>query len=131
MIDNVRAAYLVTFLSLLESGLCVTTSCQGLSLTLSCYVISVPSGDTGKLDLSILVPEDGLQHPVLHQLAKVLPSVVLQDKAPKTVNSYLCAFWGVEVLGRAVLCVSSTSGASGVLPVFSEVDPGEQVSFYH
>ena len=61
-------------------------------LTLSCYVISVPSGDTGKLDLSFLVPVDGLQHPVLHRLAKVLPSVLLQDKAVKTVNSYLRAF---------------------------------------
>jgi len=54
--------------------------------------LSVPSGDTGKLDLSNLVPVDGLQHPVLHQVAKVLPSVLLQDKAPKTVNSYLHAF---------------------------------------
>lgn len=55
-------------------------------------MISVPSGDTGKLDLSFLVTVDGLQHPVLHQLAKVLPSVLLQDKAPKTVKSYLRAF---------------------------------------
>ena len=55
-------------------------------------MISVPSGDTGKLDLSFLVPVDGLQHPVLHRLAKVLPSVLLQDKAVKTVNSYLRAF---------------------------------------
>lgn len=62
------------------------------SLTLSCYVISVTTSDTGKLDLSFLVPVDGLQHPVLHQLAKELPSVLLQDKAPKTVNTYLRAF---------------------------------------
>ena len=55
-------------------------------------MISVLSGDTGKLDLSFLVPVDGLQHPALLQLAKVLPSVLLQDKAPKTVNSYLRAF---------------------------------------
>ena len=55
-------------------------------------MISVPSGDTGKLDLSFLVPVDGLQHPALLQLAKVLPSVLPQDKAPKTVNSYLHAF---------------------------------------
>ena len=55
-------------------------------------MISVPSGDTAKLDLSFLVPVDGLQHPALLQQAKVLPSVLLQDKAPKTVNSYLCAF---------------------------------------
>ena len=55
-------------------------------------MISVPSGYTGKLDLSFLVPVDGLQHPVLLQLAKVLPSVLLQDKAPKTVYSYLRAF---------------------------------------
>jgi len=48
-------------------------------LTLSCYVISVPSSDTGKLDLSFLVSVDGLQH----QLAQVLRSVLLQDKAPK------------------------------------------------
>ena len=60
-------------------------------LTLLCYVISVPSGDSGKL-VPFLVPVDGLTHPVLHQLAKVLPSVLLQDKAPKIVNSYLCAF---------------------------------------
>jgi len=40
----------------------------------------------------ILVPVDGLQHPLLHQLAKGLPSVRLQDKAPKTVNSYLHEF---------------------------------------
>ena len=46
-------------------------------LTLSCYVISVPSGDTGKLNLLFLVPVDGLQHPVQHQLAEVLPSVLL------------------------------------------------------
>ena len=69
-------------------------------LTLSCYVISVPSGDPGKLDLSFLVPVDGLQHLVLHQLAKVLPSVLLQDKAPKTVNSSLCAF-GVRSVGQS------------------------------
>ena len=55
-------------------------------------MFSVPSSNTGKLDLSFLVPVDGLQHPVLLQLAKVLPSVLLQDKAPKTVNSYLRAF---------------------------------------
>lgn len=47
-------------------------------LTLSCYVTSVESGDTGKLDLSFMLRVDGLlQHPVLHQLAKVLPSVLL------------------------------------------------------
>ena len=34
----------------------------------------------------------GLQHPVLHQLAKVLPSVLLEDKAPNTGHSYLRAF---------------------------------------
>lgn len=61
-------------------------------LTLSCYVTSVRSGDTGKLELSFLVPVDGLQHPVLNQPATVLLSVLLQDKAPKTVDSYLHAF---------------------------------------
>ena len=50
------------------------------------------SGNTGKLDMSFLVPVDGLQHPVLHRLAKVLPSVLIQDKTPKTVKSYFCAF---------------------------------------
>lgn len=35
------------------------------------------------------------------------------------------------MLGRAVPCASCTSGASGVVPVLSYVDPGEQVSFYH
>ena len=55
-------------------------------------MFSVPSGDTGKLDLPVLVSVDGLQHPVLHRLVKVLPSVLLQDKAPKTVNSYLRVF---------------------------------------
>ena len=69
----------------------------------------MPSGDTGKLDLSFLVPVDGLQHPVLHQLAKVLPSVLLQDKAPKTVNSYLRAF-GAWKCWAEQCCVS-------VLPV--------------
>lgn len=42
--------------------------------------------------VNLLVTVHGLRHPVLHQLVKVLPSVPLQDKAPKTGNSYLCAF---------------------------------------
>ena len=53
---------------------------------------SVQSGDTSKLELSFLVSVDGLQHPVLHQPATVLLSVLLQDKAPKTVDSYLHEF---------------------------------------
>lgn len=73
-------------------------------------MISVPSGDTGKLDLSFLVPVDGLRHPALLQLAKVLPSVLLQDKAPRTVNSYLRAFgawkcWAEQFRPTAVLPV--------------------------
>ena len=82
-------------------------------------MISVPSGDTGKLDLSFLVPVDGLQHPVLLQLAKVLPSVLLQDKAPKTVNSYLCAF-GAWKCWAEQCRVSPTSGALYLVKLIQE-----------
>ena len=67
-------------------------------LTLSRYVISVPSGDTSKLDSLFLEPVDGLQHPVLHQLAKVLPSVLLQNEASKTVEQVVFSPYLVKLI---------------------------------
>lgn len=35
---------------------------------------------------------DKVDHPMLQQLAELLPSIIIRDRAPKTIHTYLRAF---------------------------------------
>ena len=60
-----------------------------------------------EVNLSVWLREDMVNHPTLKQLAKSLPHVLVQDRAPKTVSSYVRAYqawkkWAVECSATAL-----------------------------
>ena len=58
----------------------------------SLYLIAVPESVQREVDLSVWLHEEMVNHPTLTQLAKSLSSVLVQDRAPKTVSSYVRAY---------------------------------------
>ena len=58
----------------------------------SLYLIAVPESVQREVDLSVWLREEMVNHPTLTQLAKSLSSVLVQDRAPKTVSSYVRAY---------------------------------------
>ena len=52
----------------------------------------MPESEQREVDLSVWLREEMVNHPTLTQLAKSLPRVLVQDRAPKTVSSYVRAY---------------------------------------
>ena len=52
----------------------------------------MPESVQREVDLSVWLREEMVNHPTLTQLAKSLSSVLVQDRAPKTVSSYVRAY---------------------------------------
>lgn len=55
-------------------------------------LIAVPAFVEEEVNLSVWLNEETVSHPKLKQLAKSLPSILVQDRAPKTVSSYVRAY---------------------------------------
>ena len=54
--------------------------------------IAVPDNVQKEVNLSVWLSEDIVNHPQLKQLAKSLPGILVQDRAPKTVLCYVRAY---------------------------------------
>ena len=63
--------------------------------------IAVPDNVQKEVNLSVWLSEDIVNHPQLKQLAKSLPGILVQDRAPKTVLCYVRAYqtwkkWAIQ-----------------------------------
>ena len=54
--------------------------------------VAVPDSVRNEVNLSVWLNEEAVNHPKLKQLAMSLPSILVQDRAPKTVSSYVRAY---------------------------------------
>ena len=54
--------------------------------------VAVPDSVRNEVNLSVWLNEEAVNHPKLKQIAMSLPSILVQDRAPKTVSSYVRAY---------------------------------------
>ena len=64
-------------------------------------LIAVPDSVQKEVNLSVWLDDELLNHPQLQPLARSLPSILVQDRAPKTVSSYVRAYqawkkWAIQ-----------------------------------
>lgn len=70
-------------------------------------LIAVPDSVEREVNLSVWLNEEIVNHPKLKQLAKSLPSILIQDRAPQTVSSYVRAYqawkkWAIQFSATAL-----------------------------
>lgn len=99
--------------------ICVHAHCMLLLLALFCLLMdlhsdvlqsvahcwhnlfAVPDSVQKEVNLSILLDDELTNHPQLQPLAKSLPGILVQDRAPRTVSSYVRAYqawknWAIQ-----------------------------------